>query len=129
MKKTLLASLVLIGTLGAANAHANDTVIGAVIGGGMGGLIGHSVGGHDGAVVGGLVGAVAGAALANSHEPRYVNAGYGAPAYYTQPQPGYYAAAPAYYTRPVLVRPAYYRERPEWHHHRHDRHHEHRHWR
>jgi hypothetical protein len=131
MKKTLLASLVLIGTLGAASAQANDTFVGAVIGGGMGGLIGHSVGGRDGAVVGSLVGAAAGAALASSNEPRYVNAGYGAPAYYAEP--AYYTAPPAYYTRPVVARPVYYRERPDWHRHdrheRRDRHHDHRHWR
>lgn len=139
MKKTLLASFVLVATLGAASAQANDTFVGAVIGGGMGGLIGHSVGGRDGAVVGSLVGAAAGAALASSNQPRYVNAGYGAPAYYAEPAHAYHAAPHAYYSRPAMARPVYYRERADWHpHHRHarhdrherrDRHHDHRHWR
>ena len=127
MKKTILASLALASALVATGAQANDTAIGAVVGGGMGGLIGHSVNGQQGAVVGALVGAAAGAILASNSGPRYAEAHYGAPAYRVHPAPVYYAPPPAYYGRPAVVTPVYYRGRPDWHRGHHDRHHAHRH--
>lgn len=125
MKKTLLASLIIAGAFVASSAQANDTVVGAVVGGGVGSLIGHSVGGRDGAVVGGIVGAVAGVALASNSGPRYVNVGYAAPVSYARPAPVYYP--PAYGPR-VVAAPVYYRPvryvRPGWDHRRHEQ----RHW-
>lgn len=122
MKKTVLTSLALVGTLLTANAQANDTMVGAVIGGGMGGLIGHSVNGQNGAVVGALVGAMAGAALASNSGPRYAGTAYGAPSYHARP--------PAYYRHPAVAMPVHYHGRPDRHYSRYERRHHdhHRHW-
>lgn len=132
MKKTLLASLILAGSLGAASAQAHEALVGAAVGGGVGGLIGHSVGGRDGAVVGGIVGgivgALAGVALASDSGPRYVSSGYGRPVHYhSHHAPMYRGGHPAH-VRPVMMEHGHHR-----HGHRHadrgHRHDDYRHWR
>lgn len=124
MKKTLLASLVLAGSLGAASAQAHDALVGAAVGGGVGGLVGHSVGGRDGAVIGGIVGALAGVVLASDNGPRYGNSGYGRPVHYTSHVPHH---APVYRGHPGHARPVMVQHRH--HHDRHHRHDNYRHWR
>lgn len=112
MKKTLLASLILLGSLGAANAHAHEAVVGAVVGGGVGSVIGHSVGGNNGAVLGGIVGALAGVALASDSGPRYVHSNHGRQVHYAPHHAPVYRGHPAH-VRPVMV---------EHRHHHHVRH-------
>ena len=77
-------------------AHANDPLLGAVVGAGIGAAIGHGVHGRDGAVVGGAIGAIAGASIAASSSPYYDTGYYVAPAPYA-PAPVYYDSAPVYY--------------------------------
>lgn len=50
------------------NASADDTLFGALLGGGAGVLVGQAVGGRDGAIVGGALGAVAGAVIASDDD-------------------------------------------------------------
>lgn len=128
MKKTLLASLILAGSLGAASAQAHEALVGAAVGGGVGGLIGHSVGGRDGAVVGGIVGALAGVALARDSGLRYVSGGYGHPVHYQSHHAPMYRGGHPAHVRPVMMEHGYHR-----HGHRHSdrghRHGDYRHWR
>lgn len=112
MKKLLLAPVLFAATLGA--AHADNTLVGVVVGGGIGGLVGQSMGGRDGAIVGGLLGAAAGAALADNDRPHAYSAGYYAP-----PPPRYVRPAPVYYERPAPVyyvrpEPVYYAPPPRY---------------
>jgi hypothetical protein len=108
-----------VATLGTAalstQAHANDELLGAVVGAGIGAAIGHGVQGHNGAIVGGAIGAVAGAAVAANSQPYYNGAYYSPPVYaspapvyapapvYYGDAPTYYQAAPVYYSRPAVV--------------------------
>lgn len=127
MKKTFLASLILAGSLGAANAQAHEALVGAAVGGGVGGLIGHSVGGRDGAVLGGIVGALAGVALASDSGPRYVSSGYGRPVHYAPRHAPVYRGHPAH-VRPVMVEHRHHRNAYR-HADRGYRHDDYRHWR
>ena len=64
-RKLGIVSALLAGSMIFMNAaRADDTLFGAVLGGGAGVLVGHAVGGRDGAIVGGALGAVAGAVIA-----------------------------------------------------------------
>jgi hypothetical protein len=107
MKKQVLISLTLsLGLLASNAAMANDTILGALLGGGAGMLVGRSVGGRDGAIIGGALGAAAGAAIAAQNDrprgraapPAYVT--YEAPPAYYPPQ-GYYAPQEYYQQQPV----------------------------
>lgn len=102
MKKQLAITLALsLGLLASNAAMADDTLVGALLGGGAGVLVGQSVGGRDGAIIGGALGAAAGAAIASQH-PR----GYYAPPVYST-----YVAPPVYYPpRVYYVPPGYYRQ-------------------
>ena len=91
-------------------AHANDALLGVLVGAGAGALIGQALGGRDGAIAGGVVGAVAGAAPSYRHEPQVAYGG----AYVSYPQPAYMAPPPAVrvyppvvYTAPVGAYPPY----------------------
>lgn len=85
--------------------HANEQVLGAVLGAGAGAVIGSSMGGHDGAVVGGALGAAVGATIAGSGRDRYVER-----VHYDAPPPRYYAPPPVVVyrePRPVYYGPSY----------------------
>lgn len=115
MKKTIGLTLALsLGLMTSTVALANDTVLGAVIGGGAGALIGHAVGGRNGTLVGGVIGATAGAVIASDqddnrrHDRRVVQ--YYAPQpqtvyttqTYYQPEPAYYPQQQVYYAPPPV---------------------------
>lgn len=115
MKKQLGITIALC-MLSSTPALADDTVLGALIGGGAGAVVGHSIGGRDAAVIGGALGAAAGAAIAsNNGGTRVVHS---RPVYYAPPPPpAYYAPPPVvypqqvYYAAPVRVeRRVYYVE-------------------
>ncbi len=84
MKKQFGITLALaLGLLASNAATADDTILGALLGGGAGVLVGHSVGGRDGAIIGGALGAAAGAAIAAQNDrPR---SHYAPPAYLSSP--------------------------------------------
>jgi uncharacterized protein YcfJ len=69
---TALAVLALVATIPMKPAAAQDnTVGGAIIGGGIGAIIGGAATGRaGGAIAGGIIGAAAGAALGSQMEPR-----------------------------------------------------------
>lgn len=78
--------------------RADDSTVGAVIGGGIGAVIGNRVGGTGGAIVGGVIGAAAGAAVGANQQDQEVS-------YYPPtPPPPAVVYAPAY--QPVY-QPAY----------------------
>ena len=99
-RKPLIIAAALAATLGvttlSSQAHANDPLLGAVLGAGVGAAIGHGVQGRDGAIVGGAIGAIAGASIAANSSSYYDNGYYGAPPAYA-PAPVYYGSAPVYY--------------------------------
>lgn len=68
-----IAMLALVALLPAQNASAQDnTMGGAIIGGGIGAIIGGAATGKaGGAIAGGIIGAAAGAALGSQMEPRH----------------------------------------------------------
>jgi outer membrane lipoprotein SlyB len=70
---TAIALLVLGTTMSVQQVSAqNNTVGGAIIGGGLGAIIGGAASGSaGGAVAGGIIGAAAGAALGSQMEPRH----------------------------------------------------------
>jgi hypothetical protein len=67
-----LAVLVLLAAMPAGNASAQDNTLGgAIIGGGIGAIIGGAATGKaGGAIAGGIIGAAAGAALGSQLDPR-----------------------------------------------------------
>jgi outer membrane lipoprotein SlyB len=69
---TAVAALALVALMPAQQASAqNNTVGGAIIGGGIGAIIGGAATGKaGGAIAGGIIGAAAGAALGSEMEPR-----------------------------------------------------------
>jgi outer membrane lipoprotein SlyB len=69
---TAIAMLALVALVPVRQASAqNNTLGGAIIGGGVGAIIGGAATGHaGGAVAGGVIGAAAGAALGSQMEPR-----------------------------------------------------------
>lgn len=109
------------------NALANDTLFGALLGGGAGVLVGQAVGGRDGAIVGGALGAVAGAVIArdDDDERRGGYRGYGRG--YAQPRVVEYAPQTVVVPRTVqyvaVARDGEdedrYRRRGDRHHRRH----------
>jgi len=115
-----------LGVATSATALANDTVVGALIGGAAGALVGHSVGGHDAMVTGGVLGAAAGAAIGSQsrrrhkseHSAHYYpyppNYRYSERSYSYPAQPTYYYESPAYYEAPPAV---YYEPRRRGHRH------------
>ena len=82
-RKPLLIAAALAATVGgttlSTQAHANDPLLGAVVGAGIGAAIGHGVQGRDGALVGGAIGAIAGAGIAANSSSYYDSGYYGAP--------------------------------------------------
>jgi hypothetical protein len=101
MKKQLAISLALsLGLLASNAAMADDTLLGALLGGGAGVLVGSSLGGRDGAIIGGALGAAAGAAIASQNDrPR---------SHYAPPAYARYEAPAAYYPAPVHYAPQGY---------------------
>ncbi len=111
MKNKFAAALALsLGLLSANAAMADNTVWGALIGGGAGAAVGSSIHGRNGAIVGGALGAAAGAAIGSQQYRYQTQAGYYSPppVYYT-PQPAYYSPQ-VYYSPPVRIvqQPVYY---------------------
>lgn len=78
--------------------RADDSTVGAVIGGGIGAVIGNRVGGTGGAIVGGVIGAAAGAAVGANQQDQEVG-------YYPPPPAVVYG--PAYAPPAVVYAPAY----------------------
>ena len=116
----LLAATTLSASLAptVAQAHDDDVVIGALIGGIAGAAIGSNMGGRNSALVGAAIGSVTGAAIGSSNSNRH-------PA----PPPVAYRAPVAYAVQPVSYpQVVAYEDRHEWREHRHERH-EHRGWR
>jgi ABC-type Fe3+-hydroxamate transport system substrate-binding protein len=66
-RKLILTALILSSAL-SANAMADDTAAGAVVGGGIGAIVGHAMGGRNGAIVGGVLGAVVGSSVASDNQ-------------------------------------------------------------
>lgn len=134
-RKFAIAALSL-GLLSASAAQADDSLLGALIGGSAGALIGHSIGGRTGTVVGAAVGAAAGAAIADDdhRRPTALYAPRPVAVYETLPPPRpmpvvypapVYQPVPVYVSRPAYVAPVVVRyEREDWHHHGHDDYHE-----
>lgn len=125
MNDKLRALTVSLCLLASSAAIADDTVWGALLGGGAGAAIGGSVSGRNGAIVGGALGAAAGAVIASGNNHRQVEY---VPAQVYHPRAVYYSEQPVYYTRPVrVVTPTVYyvvpeRDRRHNHHHRRDWH-------
>jgi len=142
MKRKLgVASALLAGSMIFINAaFADDTLFGALLGGGAGVLVGQAVGGRDGAVVGGALGAIAGAVIASDDDERRGDyrrhgRGYGR-GYAVQPRVVEYAPQTVVVPRSVHYAArqrdddGYYRDRyreRHWHHGDRDRYRE-RHW-
>jgi uncharacterized protein YcfJ len=102
-RKLGIVSALLAGSMIFMNAaRADDTLFGAVLGGGAGVLVGHAVGGRDGAIVGGALGAVAGAVIAADDDDgrRGRHRAYGR-AYAAQPRVVEYAPQTVVVRRPV----------------------------
>lgn len=125
IRKLGIVSALLAGSMIFMNAaRADDTLFGAVLGGGAGVLVGHAVGGRDGAIVGGALGAVAGAVIAADDDDdrrgghRVYGRGYA-------PQPRVVEYVPQTVVEPRTV---YYVARDDeeggrYHYRRHHRHH------
>lgn len=110
-----------------AQAHDDDVVIGALIGGIAGAAIGNNMGGQDSALVGAAIGSVAGAAIGSSNSryeaPRPV-AYRRAPVVYTAVPPAPVRYVPVVYTPEQVTFPqtVVYQDRHEWREHRRGRH-------
>lgn len=125
--KWILTAALSLGLLASTAASANDTIWGALIGGGAGAAIGGSVSGRNGAIVGGALGAAAGAAIADDDRrgrvehapaPVYSRNYYPETVYYSPPPPVRVVRAPVYY---VPVERGWDDRRGYRHHDRHDR--------
>lgn len=108
-----------------AQAHDDDVVIGALIGGIAGAAIGNNMGGQDSALVGAAIGSVAGAAIGSSnarHAPPPV-AYHRAPVVYTAVAPVPTRFVPVAYTteQPTFAHVVAYEDRHEWREHRRER--------
>lgn len=124
MNKRLALTLTLsFGLLTSSVAMANNTVVGALLGGGAGALVGQSVGGRDGALIGSAFGAAAGVVLTSQQGRPVIDQRvdyYAPPVVYTQRA---YAPASTYYVAPRRIDPprTYYivdRHRPNVQPHR-----------
>ena len=88
--KIAIATALMSGCLVSASvARADDSFLGAIIGGGAGALVGKSIGGRDGAIIGGVLGGAAGVAIADQRRARFN-----------------YAPQPVHYRQPALIVPA-----------------------
>ncbi len=124
--------LISLGLLSSGLALANDTLLGALLGGGSGALVGRALGGRQGAVIGGVLGAAAGASIAAEDDTprvgRRVDYYPAQPVYYAQegyypPQTVYYAPAPRVVAPPPVIYIESRHRRDDWHHRpHHDRH-------
>jgi len=96
----------------APNAHAQDPLGGALIGGAAGAIIGGAVGGQRGAAAGAIVGATTGAAIAAQGQPRNGGYYYYRRGCYLQRADGAWVAVPARYCAVAAVPAPIMQRRP-----------------
>jgi uncharacterized protein YcfJ len=109
-----------------AQAHDDDVVIGALIGGIAGAAIGNNMGGQDSALVGAAIGGLAGAAIGSSnsrYEAPHPVAYRRAPVVYAAVPPAPVRYVPVVYTPEQVTFPqtVVYQDRHEWRERRHGR--------